>query len=189
MHQCAQCGLCCHSHSVLITFRDMQELMQNHGELDPLQTFVIYEARSQYIDEYKLENYPIIHIDTYDNTQTVSGYLALRFKADANAISSCIFFDHDGRKCTIHLHKPWICRAYPHTFDEKQKICFGKGRCPSEWMYDSGEIPQKTAFIRQAYQAYDIFKDQANSWNELPRPRTFEKLLQFVLNLNNATIF
>lgn len=183
MNQCAQCGSCCKSHSVLITFRDMQEILRNYPEIEPLKAFLLYEVNANYIDEYKLENYPIIHVDNSEGNQTVSGYLALRFENDTSGILSCLFFNKEQKKCNIHLHKPWICRVYPHTFDDDHTIIFHKGRCPKPWMYSKDEVPQISAFIRQVYQSYDDYRMQAYIWNSSTPPRTFEKFLQFVLNL------
>jgi Fe-S-cluster containining protein len=164
----------------------MQEILQNYPKMDPIKIFVLYESRSDYRDEYQLQHYPVIQIDNFDGKLTVKGYLGVRFESDASGIPYCNFFDKIQKNCTIHNHKPWICCAYPHTFNDCQTLCFGKGRCPSKWMYDTKDLPRITEFIRNAFLSYKDFKIQVKRWNESVLPRTFENLLQFISNLNFA---
>jgi len=203
--RCEICGICCYDHTVLVTFRDLREIHKYYPEKKLEQIVVLYDASTEYADRSILEQYhPAILVFTLPQVQPGEvehslsshsqdtpasiwkAYLGLRFIKLPDGRTVCPQLDRDSGRCTIHEHKPLVCRTYPHVLDDAGKLArLEKVRCRKPWGNPEDLTFEDYERIRNmvvwAYKAHDQFIQEVIEWNKNPRDKTLADFFRFAL--------
>ncbi|HMF32728.1 MAG TPA: YkgJ family cysteine cluster protein [Candidatus Lokiarchaeia archaeon] len=213
--QCRACGQCCHNHTVLITFRDLREIHQFYPDLRPEDLIVLYDVATEYPDRTILERYHPARLkfeDTIgavplkrgktlnqesqdaendelnagDGECTWQAYLGLRFTKNPDGGTVCPLLDETQGRCTIHKHKPMICRTYPHVlYEDGQLARLERVRCNPPWG-DPADLPVQDyerikQTVERAYAAHDRFIEETREWNVCYRGKAVPDFIAFLL--------
>jgi Fe-S-cluster containining protein len=203
--QCKACGTCCYDHTVLVSFRDLREIHKYYPDRPLENLVVLYDAATEYADRAILERFHpavlafVLPGDKHagecgkscachrsDAGSTWKAYLGLRFKKLPNGKTVCPQLDRDAGRCTIHAHKPLVCRTYPHVLDDAGKLArLEKVRCAEPWGDPANLTPEERERIQNtvvwAYRAHDHFIEEVKEWNVDPRDKTVGDFFTFVL--------
>ena len=195
---CYQCGVCCRNHTVLITFRDLREIHRYFPEINLLDIITIFTAPEDYIDKCELtEHYPKIKIK--EESGVIEGYLGIKFKNisdpenPSTMIRVCPLQDDTHRVCTIHKHKPMVCRVYPHVIrmkklsngEEHEELLWENGRCPGSWIGSETSQMALRKRIKTAHYLHDKFHNEVEEWNRIYQSKTVQGFIEFILGNEN----
>ncbi len=203
--QCKACGTCCYDHTVLVTFRDLREIHKYYPDKRLEDLVVLYDAATEYADRAILERFHpavlafILPGEKHEGKcgptckccgdvagSTWKAYLGLRFVKLPDGRTVCPQLDRAAGRCTIHAHKPLVCRTYPHVLDDAGKLArLEKVRCAEPWGDPSELLPEERERICNtvvwAYRAHDDFIREVEEWNVDPRDKTVGDFFAFAL--------
>ncbi len=203
--QCKACGTCCYNHTVLVTFRDLREIHNNYPDKHLEDLVVLYDAATEYEDRAILERFHpavlafILPGEKHEGKcspscgccgnpagSTWKAYLGLRFEKLPDGQTVCPQLDRAAGRCTIHAHKPLVCRTYPHVLDDAGKLArLEKVRCAEPWGDPADLLPEEHERIHHtvawAYRAHDQYIQEVNEWNLDPRDKTVGDFFAFAL--------
>jgi len=214
--QCKACGICCYDHTVLVTFRDLREIHAHYPDQRLEDLLVLYDAATEYPDRTILERFhPAVLVfelpgekrgeskeeksnetrcgcsrnssccqDTAGSTWRA--YLGLRFEKLPDGRTVCPQLDRTRGRCTIHAHKPLVCRTYPHVLDDLGHLArLEKVRCAELWGNPADLPPEEAQLIQKivarAYRAHEQFVLEVQEWNKDPRDKTVGDFFAFAL--------
>ena len=109
--ECTRCGTCCTDKKTIVNLTKTDLLRLKDGlkletsELLEITSFYVLDESqsSEIIDQMVI---PPIH------TEKGQSFIALRKKEDG----SCIFYNHEKKKCRIYPIRPCLCRTFPFSF-------------------------------------------------------------------------
>ncbi|OLS13712.1 MAG: hypothetical protein RBG13Loki_2676 [Promethearchaeota archaeon CR_4] len=214
--QCKACGTCCYDHTVLITFRDLREIHASYPDRRLEDLVVLYDAATEYTDRTILERFhpavlmfeiPEESSDGFKEGKgettgckchrssnccqdlpgsTWRGYLGLRYIKLPDGRTVCPQLDRTSGHCTIHAHKPLVCRTYPHVMDDAGQLArLEKVRCSEPWGNPPDLPPEEVQRIQKvvtrAYRVHDQFILEVQEWNKNPRDKTVGDFFAFAL--------
>lgn len=180
MNSCSQCGKCCRNHSVLITFRDVREIVNYIPQINLINYITLYEASKEYKD-YKClsENYPLIMLK--ENEYIIHGYLGLRFKKINSKTTVCPFLNDDLKSCSIHDFKPLICKIYPQKLDKNEKLIWIDGRCTQPWLPEGNHALDLIKLIKLTLKEFKLFRLEVEEWNRDFEKKSRQNFFDFIL--------
>lgn len=177
---CHNCGKCCKTRSVLITFRDLREIREFYPHISLLEKIVLFEPHTIPLKlKYFTEDYPLIHL--IENGSHIQGYLGLKSCSINLDELLCPFYDSTQLKCSIHAHKPLICRIFPFLTDDNLNIILEPDRCPYKWVLSDQELVQMRDLIKKACHAHEEFIQEVKEWNESYQEKTLDDFVAFIL--------
>ncbi len=203
--QCKACGTCCYNHTVLVTFRDLREIHKYYPDKRLEDLVVLYDAGTEYADRTILERFHpavlafVLPGEKHEGDcgpscgccrnpagSTWKAYLGLRFEKLPDGRTVCPHLDRGAGSCTIHAHKPLVCRTYPHVLDDAGTLArLEKVRCAARWGDPADLLPEEHDRIRntvvRAYRAHDNFIREVEEWNVNPRGKTVGDFFAFAL--------
>ncbi|MBD3353217.1 MAG: hypothetical protein GF364_17185 [Candidatus Lokiarchaeota archaeon] len=186
MNECRRCGNCCKNQSVLITFRDIREIHEYYPDLNILNIITIFEVPRDH--KYLTcinQNYPKIRI--MEHNQMVQGFLGLKFVINKEGNLICPFYNETTSLCNIHLHKPLICRVYPHRLDDSGDVVWNDAKCIEPWNFSNKLKTKEIRFeLRCAKESYAIFSREVEKWNKIYEKKNHDEFLKFILEDKNG---
>ena len=168
---CEKCaGNCCTDFVVYVTHADIKRLKQFTKKVP--ERFVV-----PYLDDGRTP-YPLVDLDDYGPN--------LRLGLIRND-DKCVFMDtlNSQIRCTVHSHKPMVCRTYPFSFIESGELIHVEPyKCPKPILPVSPEEREQILLeINQLFNEFDGYEKLTKEWNSSlsNEKREFEILLNFLL--------
>lgn len=168
---CEKCaGNCCTDFVVYVTHADIKRLKQFTKKAP--ERFVV-----PYSDDGRTP-YPLVDLDDYGPNVR----LGLIRNDD-----KCIFIDtvKSQIRCTVHSHKPMVCRTYPFSIIESGELVpITPYKCPEPLLPVSPKEREKILLeIDQLFNEFDAYVKLVKDWNSSTshRKKVFEILLKFLM--------
>lgn len=182
MNSCLDCdGLCCLDYLVPLTHRDVLKLV----------------SATKYAPEFFVEFKPVDEFTChYPDVRLEDGYFYMvlkRVPSRSGEVERCVFMSEvggKGGKCSIHAHKPMLCRTYPFQLDDSGKrLEFSrKSVCPGKYKAARNEIKCMGELFKEREKERLEYGNIVLDWNRKNlKKRKREDFLNLILSLRQES--
>ncbi|VVB66433.1 Putative zinc- or iron-chelating domain protein [Candidatus Gugararchaeum adminiculabundum] len=165
MTSCQRCNKCCTNHLILVTPQDAARVEKETGISAVLFLDVIDDRKERERGE------PAFILNGKEKL------LVLQKQMN----NSCILFN--GKGCSVHAARPFLCRVYPFSANEKGELVSLPSRaCKEKWFPEGEEAKQYLQDARAYQQQLEDYKKAIEKWNQitLKQKRSLADFIEFM---------